>query len=199
MSKFSLCSHFKRLANCFANTFTSSIGSTDFHSHFFALILDSTYSPAMISSKKNSDDSMGAISSLMTAEKQASHFARARKATELEVTEDYVELIADLIDSQGEARAVDLAERIGVTSATVNKAIARLKEMSLVRTEPYRSIFLTEEGRALAESSRKRHHIVVSFLKAVGVDDETAWADAEGIEHRCSLETINAFKKFLAK
>ena len=71
--------------------------------------------------------------------------------------------------------------------------------MNLIRTEPYLSIFLTEKGRALAESSRKRHHLVVSFLKAVGVDDETAWADAEGIEHRCSLETINAFKKFLSK
>ena len=153
----------------------------------------------MTKSNKNTDGSRGAVSSFMTAEKQASHFARARRATESEVTEDYVELIADLIDCQGEARAVDLAERIGVTSATVNKMITRLKEMSLVRAEPYRSIFLTEDGRNLAESSRKRHHVVVSFLKAVGVDDETAWADAEGIEHRCSTETLNAFKKFLAK
>ena len=153
----------------------------------------------MTDSKNTSDDQTGGISSFMTAEKQASHFARARKATESEVTEDYVELIADLIDSQGEARAVDIAERIGVTSATVNKMITRLKEMSLVRAEPYRSIFLTEEGRNLAKSSRERHHLVVSFLKAVGVDDETAWADAEGIEHRCSPETLNAFKKFLSQ
>lgn len=147
---------------------------------------------------KSSEEYIGGISSFMTAEKQASHFARARKATETEVTEDYVELIADLIDGSGEARAVDIAERIGVTSATVNKMITRLKEMNLVRAEPYRSIFLTDEGRNLAESSRERHHVVVSFLKAVGVDDETAWADAEGIEHRCSPETLRAFKKFLS-
>ncbi len=143
------------------------------------------------------ENKSSAISSFMTVAEQASHFKRARKATETEIIEDYVELIADLIDVNGEARAVDIAERIGVTGATVNKMIARLKEMKLVLAEPYRSIFLTNDGRNMAESSRERHHIVVSLLKAIGVDDKTAWADAEGIEHRCSPQTIEVFRKFV--
>jgi DtxR family manganese transport transcriptional regulator len=135
----------------------------------------------------------------MTPDRQASHFKRARHARETEIIEDYVELIADLIDEQGEARAVDIAKRLGVTGATVNKMIARLKQMDLVNAEPYRSVFLTDEGRQMAEASRARHHIVVALLRVVGVDEATAWADAEGMEHRCSPETLMAFKKFVKK
>ena len=70
----------------------------------------------------------GAISAHMTPDRQASHFKRARKARETEFVEDYVELIADLIDEEGEARAVDVAKRLGVSGATVNKMVARLKQ-----------------------------------------------------------------------
>ena len=141
----------------------------------------------------------GAISAHMTPDRQASHFKRARHARETEIIEDYVELIADLIDEQGEARAVDIAKRLGVTGATVNKMVARLKHMDLVNAEPYRSVFLTDEGRQMAEASRERHHIVVALLRVVGVDEATAWADAEGMEHRCSPETLMAFKEFVKR
>ena len=141
----------------------------------------------------------GAVSAHMTPDRQASHFRRARLARDTEIVEDYVELIADLIDEGGEARAVDVARRLGVTGATVNKMVARLKQMGLVNAEPYRSVFLTEEGRRMAEASRARHHIVVALLRAVGVDEATAWADAEGMEHRCSPETLAAFERFVKK
>ena len=141
----------------------------------------------------------GAISAHMTVDRQASHFKRARQARETEIVEDYVELIAYLIDEQGEARSVDVAKRLGVTGATVNKMIARLKQMNFVNTEPYRSVFLTDAGRKMAEASRARHHTVVALLRAVGVDEATAWADAEGMEHRCSLETLTAFSEFVKK
>jgi DtxR family manganese transport transcriptional regulator len=141
----------------------------------------------------------GAISAHMSVDRQVSHFRRARQARETELVEDYVELVADLIDENGEARSVDIAKHLGVTGATVNKMVARLKQMSLVNTEPYRSVFLTEEGRRMAEASRARHHIVVALLRAVGVDEATAWADAEGMEHRCSPETLAAFEAFVKK
>lgn len=141
----------------------------------------------------------GAISAHMTPDRQASHFKRARNARETEIIDDYVELIADLIDEQGEARAVDIGKRLGVTGATVNKMIARLKQMRLVNAEPYRSVFLTEEGRRKAEESRARHHIVVALLRVVGVDEATAWADAEAMEHCCSPETLAAFKEYVRK
>ena len=138
----------------------------------------------------------GAVSAYMTAATQAAHFRQVRRAHETETIEDYVELIADLIDESGEARSVEICRRLGVSSATVNKMIARLQQLDLVTAQPYRSIFLTDEGRAVAEKSRKRHHIIVEFLLALGISEKTAWADAEGLEHHCSEETLQAFERF---
>src|SRR5690606_21262318 len=131
--------------------------------------------------------------------RQAAAFDRIRKAHQTEIAEDYVEMIADLIAARGEARAVDLAERFGVTQATVNKTVARLQRDGLVTTRPYRSIFLTEAGSELAEMSRRRHQIVLDFLKAIGVSDENAEIDAEGIEHHVSDETLSALEHLTMK
>ncbi len=151
--------------------------------------------------EKNSASQMvsgkgGAISAYLTPDTQAGHFRQVRQARETETIEDYVELIADLIDEEGEARAVEIAKRLGVTSATLNKMIARLQQLELVKAQPYRSIFLTDEGRSIAEKCRARHHIIVEFLMAMGIPDEIAWADAEGMEHHCSEETLAAFQEF---
>ncbi len=129
----------------------------------------------------------------------AVRFQRVRDAHQTEMAEDYVELIADLIDSKGEARLVDLAECLGVSKPTVNGAIQRLQREGLVSSEPYRSIFLTEKGRRLAEAARERHRVVRELLVALGVDAETADADAEGIEHHVSEATLAAFRRHLAR
>ena len=88
-----------------------------------------------------------------------------------------------------------LAGRLGVTAATVNGTVARLQRAGLVHSEPYRSIFLTETGRDLAEGCRRRHRIVLAFLRALGVSEATAETDAEGIEHHVSDETLEALER----
>ena len=122
---------------------------------------------------------------------------RTRSDHAQELAQDYVELIADLIEHHGEARVVDLARRLGVTHVTVNKAIQRLQRDGFVTTEPYRAIFLTPAGQRLARESRERHDLVVRFLAAIGVPPSVAESDAEGIEHHVSRETLRAFKKYL--
>jgi DtxR family manganese transport transcriptional regulator len=131
--------------------------------------------------------------------RRAERFKRVRDAHQTEMAEDYVELIADLIDEKGEARVVDLAGRLGVTKATVNNTIQRLQRDGFVSCEPYRSVFLTDKGWGLASASRERHRVVREFLIALGVDPETADADAEGIEHHVSSATLEVFRKFLVK
>jgi len=137
-----------------------------------------------------------ALGSLVSAEKQAEIHRRTRRANLTEVAEDYVEVIADLIDTTGEARAADIARRLGVTHVTVVKAVARLRRLGMVTAQPYRSIFLTPRGRQLAEQVRRRHQIVVRFLAALGLRPDVAQADAEGIEHHVSKETLAAFEQF---
>lgn len=125
---------------------------------------------------------------------QASWFSRIRKAHQTETTEDYVELIADLLQHKGEARLVDLAERMGVSQPTVSKIIGRLKEEGFVEGAPYRGLFLTKAGEKLAAHCKERHKIVFEFLVSLGVPKEIAEYDAEGIEHHVSAETLVILK-----
>lgn len=122
---------------------------------------------------------------------------RAAHATEL--AEDYVEAIAALAAAYGEARLVDLAREMGVSHVTVHRAILRLTKAGLVKSEPYRAIFLTDTGRELAETCRERHETVFSFLLSLGVPEAVALRDAEGIEHHVSPETLKAFARELKK
>jgi DtxR family transcriptional regulator, manganese transport regulator len=124
-------------------------------------------------------------------------FQRVREDHSRENAEDYVELIEALIEETGEARAVDLAKRLAVSHVTVSKTVQRLQREGLVTSEPYRSIFLTDEGSRMARKSRERHALVLQFLAKLGVSPETAEIDAEGIEHHVSRETLDAMQRFL--
>lgn len=126
-------------------------------------------------------------------------FRQAREARRSALVEDYVELIADLIDDGGEARQVDIAARLGVAQPTVAKMLKRLAEEGLVAQKPYRGAFLTPTGQALALRSRERHRLVERFLLALGIDAETARRDAEGLEHHVSGETLEAFARFVER
>ena len=136
---------------------------------------------------------------LAPVEQQAAGFEAVREARRSETAEDYVELIDDLIKATGEARVVDVAARMGVSHATVNRILSRLSKEGLVNTQPYRSIFLTDAGANLAQESRERHRIVVEFLTALGIDEGTAERDAEGIEHYVSEATMQAFQDWTGK
>ena len=91
---------------------------------------------------------------LREARRQAGGFEKVREAHQTELAEDYVELIAHLIAAHGEARAVDLARRLGVTNATVNKTVQRLMREGLV--EAGRTARSSHDRRAGAGGSRPR-------------------------------------------
>jgi DtxR family transcriptional regulator, manganese transport regulator len=128
---------------------------------------------------------------------QARRFGKTRTAQSTALLEDYVELIDDLLTSTGEARPTDIARRLGVSHATAIKTIARLKRAGMATAKPYRGVFLTEVGTALAQRVRARHRLVVDVLRAIGVPAEAAEADAEGIEHHVSETTLKAFARFV--
>ena len=98
---------------------------------------------------------------------QARRFGKTRSAQSTALLEDYVELIADLLASAGEARPTDIARRFGVSHATAIKTISRLKRAGMATARPYRGVFLTEAGTALASRVRARHRLVVDVLREV--------------------------------
>src|SRR3546814_7291878 len=123
----------------------------------------------------------GRPSGLVAEADHVEGFRQAREARRTELVEDYVELIADLIDDGGEARQVDIAARLGVAQPTVAKSLKRLAEDGLIVQRPDRGVFLTEAGRALAEDSRRRHQIVAGFLCALRVSPATPPRAPQGL------------------
>lgn len=136
---------------------------------------------------------------LPAAELHSEGFRHTREARRSALVEDYIELIADLIDDGKEARQVDIAARLGVAQPTVAKMLARLVAEGLVTQKPYRGVFLTEAGHRIAQESRTRHQTVEAFLLSLGVSPQTARVDAEGIEHHVSAETLEVFRKALSR
>jgi DtxR family manganese transport transcriptional regulator len=136
-----------------------------------------------------------AASTLVSPGLQSESFRQTRAAHRLELMEDYVELIGDLIAAQGHAKQVDIAQRLGVAQPTVAKMLKRLSEEGLVEQQHYKGVVLTAKGRTLAACTRERHHVVVAFLLSLGVSEETARKDAEGIEHHVSDETLEALRQ----
>jgi DtxR family manganese transport transcriptional regulator len=130
---------------------------------------------------------------------QARRFSKTRVALATALLEDYVELIADLHASIGEARPTDIARRLGVSHATAIKAIGRLRREGLAVNRPYRGVFLTAAGETLAARVRARHRLVVDLLVAIGVPRDAATEDAEGIEHHVGEATLAAFERYLKR
>ncbi len=129
----------------------------------------------------------------------ADTFRRSRRDRAGEIAQDYVEAIAELSATVGEARVTDLARRLGVTHVTVNRTLARLKAAGFVNTRPYRAISLTAAGNKLAAECKQRHETVVAFLRSLGVSRKIAELDAEGIEHHVSPETLAALERRLKR
>ncbi|MDO4683465.1 MAG: manganese-binding transcriptional regulator MntR [Lautropia sp.] len=130
---------------------------------------------------------------------QTQGFQQVRDAHRYELIEDYVELIADLIQLHGRARQVQIAERLGVAQPTVARMLKRLDREGYLILRPYQGVTLTDKGRALAEASRQRHQLIEAFLLALGVDEVNARRDAEGLEHHASEATLDAFRRYLEK
>ena len=126
-------------------------------------------------------------------------FQSSRKDHVMENAEDYVEIVADLIQKNGEARIVDIAKHLGISKATVNQTINRLVKKGFLTSKPYRAIHLTKKGKYTATHARQRHKIVYDFLIAIGLDKETAELDSEGMEHHVGNKTLSKLKNLTNK
>ncbi|MBN9377170.1 MAG: hypothetical protein BGO14_04685 [Chlamydiales bacterium 38-26] len=126
--------------------------------------------------------------------KRAEYFKETRLQRHLEVAEDYTELIADLIEAKGRARVCDIAREMGISHVSVIKTIHKLIRDGYLKKDEQQTILLTDQGRKMAAFSKKKHHILFEFLKNIGVEEEIAAADVEGIEHHISLKTLEALE-----
>lgn len=103
--------------------------------------------------------------------------------THTQAVEDYLKTIYDL--GRGEAVVTSaLAERLGVTAASVTGMVKKLAEMKLVTHQPYRGVTLTEAGQKIALEVIRHHRLIEAYLhEALGVPWDCVHAEAERIEH----------------
>ena len=111
--------------------------------------------------------------------------------------EDYLEVIAELVEQRGYATTLDISRYMNVSAPSVTKMLRRLDEAGHLEYEKYHGINLTSKGSELAETIRQKHSILLEFFEILGVGHETANLDAEGIEHHLSPKTIGQLRKFL--
>ena len=107
-------------------------------------------------------------------------------------SEDYLEAMLMMKEQRGYIRSVDVAEHLGVTKPSVTYATKRLRENGYIEMDRDGLITLTDRGMAIAAKMLDRHHTLTQFLVALGVDQETAEADACKIEHDISQQTYEA-------
>jgi Mn-dependent DtxR family transcriptional regulator len=111
--------------------------------------------------------------------------------------EDYLEVIYELIQYKGYATTIDISEYLNVSSPSVTKMVQKLNESGHLNYEKYRGIRLTDKGILVAKSIRERHGLLAEFLKIIGVDEDTANKDAEGIEHHLHPKTLGKLENFI--
>ena len=110
----------------------------------------------------------------------------------LRASEDYLEAMLMMKEKHGYVRSIDVAEFLGVTKPSVSYATKRLRESGNITMDKDGLITLTDTGMAVASSMLDRHKTLTAFLIDIGVDKETAEADACKIEHDISQQTFEA-------
>ena len=119
--------------------------------------------------------------------------------------EDYLECMVrieheggDEGGDEGGVRSVDIATRLGVSKASVNKAVSVLKSQGLVEQAHYGKVMLKPQGRQIGEAVWYRHRLLRTFLiQELGVPFERADAEACQMEHAVSEDTMARWLKYL--
>ncbi|ODJ53799.1 manganese transport transcriptional regulator [Brochothrix thermosphacta] len=106
--------------------------------------------------------------------------------------EDYIEQIYLLIEQKGYARVSDIADSLNVHPSSVTKMVQKLDKDEYLIYEKYRGLILTPHGKKMGKRLVERHELLEKFLLKIGVDEEQAYKDVEGIEHHLSWDTIDS-------
>jgi Mn-dependent transcriptional regulator len=112
--------------------------------------------------------------------------------------ENYLEAVYELSEGTHGARVSDVAARLHYSRPSASNAMNTLSEKGLVTGERYGEVFLTEEGRALAEFTAKKHQVIRRFFTEIlHIDPTVADNDACAIEHVISNDSILAMWEYM--
>lgn len=112
-----------------------------------------------------------------------------------ESAENYLETILVLSRQLPVVRSVDIANELGYKKSSISTAMKNLREKKYITVTGAGFIYLTDEGRGIAEMIYERHELLSAWLERLGVPKNIASEDACKIEHVISKESFDAIKK----
>ncbi len=114
--------------------------------------------------------------------------------------EDYLEAVFVLSKQKDNVRVTDIAEFLGVSKPSVNRAVNTLTQIGFLEHITYGDIIITPEGESYAANVLRRHKLIKQFLiDTLGVDEENAENDACKMEHVMSSVTIDKLYEYLER
>ena len=111
--------------------------------------------------------------------------------------EDYLEAILMIQKRNGNVRSIDIAHELSFSKPSVSVAMKNLKAKNQITVTDAGFIYLTDEGKKIAEMIYERHRFITAFLTSLGVDEKIAAEDACRIEHVISEESFAALKEHI--
>lgn len=112
-----------------------------------------------------------------------------------ESTENYLEAILILSERLPQVRSIDIANELEFKKPSVSIAMKNLRNKNLITVNEFGFIYLTDEGKKIAESIYERHKVLTDFFVSIGVSEKIAMEDACRIEHVISDESFKALKE----
>lgn len=114
--------------------------------------------------------------------------------------EDYLEAVFVLSKQKGNVRLTDIAEYLGVSKPSVNRAVNTLTQNGFLEHVTYGDIIITPAGESYAANVLRRHKLIKQFLiSELGVDEKIAERDACQMEHVMSSVTIDKLYEYLER
>ena len=114
--------------------------------------------------------------------------------------EEYIKAMYVLNKQNGQIRVTDIANKMNISKASVNKAVKILKEEGMLNYEAYGDIELTSKGEELAKKILEAYDIGVLFFRDVlNLNEEQATKDAENLKTSISDEAFNALARYVHK
>ena len=111
--------------------------------------------------------------------------------------EDYLEVIAELVELKGYATTLDISRFMNVSPPSVTKMLQKLDEKKYLEYEKYHGINLTHIGKQVADTIRRKHSTLLEFFEILNVGKGIANQDTEGLEHHLNDKTIRQLRKFI--
>ena len=126
---------------------------------------------------------------------KAAHKTKKTSSTISE--EDYLEVIAELVELKGYATTLDISRFMNVSPPSVTKMLQKLDEKKYLEYEKYHGINLTHIGRQVADAIRRKNSTLLEFFEILNVGKGIANQDTEGLEHHLNDKTIRQLRKFI--